>query len=133
VPSQTVSREQLLDRYVYLAAIAEVIETLTDPRSPLLTIDGPPLEGLPGEFAGEEWDCSAALFYGRLAEEVGEALFPMDDPARDGEDDDAYTVAYRRSQVLAARMLCRLAGASEFCARAADRKLSLAAEWAADG
>ena len=51
-------------------------------------------------------------------------MTPTDDPSRDGEDDAAYTAAHKRSELVAGRMLARLAGASEFCARVADRKLA---------
>ena len=113
-------RQARIDCYIYLSAIAEVVEALSDPNVGFPTLDGPPLEG----FRGEEWPCRHGVFYDRLAGPEAEILFPTDDPARDGEDDDAYEATFDRSQLLAGRMLARLAGASEFCARAADRKLA---------
>jgi hypothetical protein len=107
----TESRDELLARYIRGNAIELVIMTLAADQSGLWTWDGPPFARLFPDYEALE-DVIA-----RLGDDEWQELWPEEDMPPD------YFEAQRASKLLAAQMLIALAGASDYCSRAAQRLL----------
>jgi hypothetical protein len=118
MPNATVSRDELVARYVKANAIETLILTLAGRKiiRGLWSLDGAPLADL---FPTDDtFDLSGQL--NRLALEEWSTLWPEDEMPPD------YFEAERASDLLAAQMLIALVGNPEFCARAAQRLLEAA-------
>ena len=119
MPSATAeTREAIIERYVYLRALGNVIYTLAvghgQVRVPIDTCGREivPLDGLPGE----PDDCDELQIYlDRLCAEEAELLWGSVE-----DDEPEYSDVWRRADMLTGWMLCRIAGASAFCAQHAE-------------
>jgi hypothetical protein len=114
MPSATHDREQMLADHTRVLAIERVWWTLSTGLNGVETLDGPPLQRFEDE---------AELLDRMHPPGQFDALWPdAGGPPADSEEVEAW----RKADLQAAQMLIALSGASEFCARAAQRLLERA-------
>jgi hypothetical protein len=112
------SHKQRVDQFVYLDAIGRVAVALAAGCN-VWTMEGSPWHDLPGEPEHQE---TLGEHFDKMLEAVFEDLW-TGGPEKDAEVDAETDAAWRSADLLAAQMLLRLAGASEYCSRAAERFL----------